>query len=261
MARLRAGMPPRSSCSATGSCSGRKVASAAFRCSVDCGSDRVRPPRSGGAPRFGPGRGPREESAFLRASLLGGPVSGRSPRGPAGRAAVAAGCSPLSVGLSLRRGRGGESGRLSGLSPRGAPLFFGGRSSKSPPPRLFPSGEASDTDTVLCWVGVPRISMRSPSRPPRPADFGPMIDVTSIPSRSNSASARRTIPGVASAGSRSPSTTPRGWRAPGARQVHVPSARLLVSSISILRPMPIDHASNEVVADFLEGFQSPGSRA
>jgi hypothetical protein len=77
-----------------------------------------------------------------------------------------------------------------------------------------------------------------------------------MPSRSNSASARRTLPGEASAGNRSPSTTPRGSRAPGARHVHVPSSRLLVSSMSILRAMPSDNATNDGGEGILDGTRS-----
>ncbi len=113
---------------------------------------------------------------------------------------------------------------------------------------------------MLCGVVVPRISIRSAGRALRSLAFVPRIDVTRIPSSSKSASARRTFPGAASGGMSSPSTTPRGSRAPGARQVHVPSSRLLVSSISILRPMPTDHASNDARAHFSERRVGRSSR-
>jgi len=59
------------------------------------------------------------------------------------------------------------------------------------------------------------------------------VDRTVIPSMSISASARRTSPTLAPPGSTEPSSMPFGWRAPAARQVHVPSGRALVSSISM----------------------------
>ncbi len=107
---------------------------------------------------------------------------------------------------------------------------------------------------MLCFIEEPIISMRSPSRPPCSVALAPTTEVTRIPSRSNSASARSTLPGVASSGRRAPSTMPRGWRAPGARHVQVPSSRLLVSSISILRPMPSDNATNVGGRYFLRGL-------
>ena len=58
-----------------------------------------------------------------------------------------------------------------------------------------------------------------------------------MPSTSKSASARSTSPTLAPPGSRLPSSTPRGSRAPAARHVQVPSWRALVSSSSILRDM------------------------
>ncbi len=59
------------------------------------------------------------------------------------------------------------------------------------------------------------------------------VDRTVIPSMSMSASARRTSPTLAPPGSTAASSVPLGWRAPAARQVHVPSGRALVSSISM----------------------------
>ena len=58
-----------------------------------------------------------------------------------------------------------------------------------------------------------------------------------MPSISNSASARTTSPALAPSYRSEPSTTPRGFSAPAARQVQVPSGRALVSSMSILRAM------------------------
>ena len=57
----------------------------------------------------------------------------------------------------------------------------------------------------------------------------------SRPSSPPSASALRTVPTDAVSGTRSPLTSPLGWRAPAARHVQVPSARWLVSSISSRR--------------------------
>src|SRR5262245_51790529 len=87
-----------------------------------------------------------------------------------------------------------------------------------------------------------------------------------MPSSSTSTSARNTIPAFVSAGTRSAGTIPRGSRAPAARQVHVPSPRSLVSSISILRDMA-DHRSGPLprrlrgrvgeLAELLDGLAEP----
>ena len=57
----------------------------------------------------------------------------------------------------------------------------------------------------------------------------------SRPSSPPSASALSTVPTEAVSGTRSPLTSPLGWRAPAARHVQVPSGRWLVSSISSRR--------------------------
>ena len=162
----------------------------------------------------------------------------------------------LPSSCSERRGRGAAVRSLSGRSPRGAPLLGGGRSSKSPLPRPLLPPEARDTETVLCCIVVPRISMRSPSRPRCSAVLEPTTEVTRMPSRSNSASARRTMPGThqRATGRR---RRPRAARALlGARHVQVPSSRLLVSSMSILRPMPSDNATNDGGEDIRDRVRS-----
>ena len=63
-------------------------------------------------------------------------------------------------------------------------------------------------------------------------------DTTVIPSSSNSASTRRTLPTFAPSSSSLPAITPRGSRAPAARHVQVPSCRAEVSSISKRLAMP-----------------------
>ena len=65
--------------------------------------------------------------------------------------------------------------------------------------------------------------------------FGGRTARTEVPSRLVSTSARRTSPVLEPDGSSDPSTTPLGSRAPAARQVHDPSSRALVSSISMRR--------------------------
>jgi hypothetical protein len=65
---------------------------------------------------------------------------------------------------------------------------------------------------------------------------------TVVPSNSVSTSARKTSPTLDSPGSTAASSTPFGTRAPAARQVHVPSGRALVNSISILRDI-VRHAT------------------
>src|ERR1700730_1281794 len=56
-----------------------------------------------------------------------------------------------------------------------------------------------------------------------------------------------------------PSTTPRGFRAPAARHVQVPSGRELVSSISILRAISLN-LQRQQVAVTVPGRYAPGVR-
>jgi len=277
MARRSAGMPPRSSCSATGSCSGRNFASAALRCSVEAWSARDRPgrsPRSGRCPRSGPDR-PRPSRTVACWRSCRSEACWRECRSAASAAwrlvparSALSGTDSARVLRSVRRVPSRSPARLfvsssrEGLLPRGGRSALGAlsvrsasrravgrsRSPKRPLERLESPREANDTDTVLVCepeLRVPRTSMRSEERSLRSLDLAPITEVTKIPSSSNSASARNTSPGEASCGTICPATTPRGWRAPGARQVQSPSGRLEVSSMSILRAMPEDNATNE----------------
>jgi len=65
---------------------------------------------------------------------------------------------------------------------------------------------------------------------------------TVVPSSSTSTSARNRSPTFEGPGRIDDSNTPFGSRAPAARQVHVPSGRALVNSISILRDI-VGHAT------------------
>lgn len=65
------------------------------------------------------------------------------------------------------------------------------------------------------------------------APLGARTDRISMPSMRNSASARTTSPTLAPAKSNEPSSSPLGNLAPAARQVHVPSGRVLVNSTSM----------------------------
>lgn len=66
------------------------------------------------------------------------------------------------------------------------------------------------------------------------ASFGGRTERMSTPSISTSTSARSTSPTLTPPGSLEPSTSPLGSLAPALRQVHTPSGRALVSSISSL---------------------------
>jgi hypothetical protein len=77
------------------------------------------------------------------------------------------------------------------------------------------------------------ISMRSAST--RLLVRGGRTEMMVMPSISKSASARRTSPVLVPAGRSPLSSVPRGSLAPAARQVHEPSGRALVNSISIRR--------------------------
>ncbi len=236
MAPRTAGMPPRSSCSATGSCSGRSSASAALRW-VETGWSRRgrsgRSPRAGRGPG-GPARSRPPETARSRPGRSGRPA----PPGPAP--------TPSRWGRSSRPGRprpapGARSEPGTPLSPLrrdGAPRPGAPRRGRSPRPsssrRRPPGARTTDTPPGPLSRPDPTISMRAAFSARAPS-LGASTDVTTMPSRSNSASARSTSPTLAPSGRRVPSREPRGWRAPGARHVHVPSSRLLVSSMSILR--------------------------
>ncbi len=191
--------------------------------------------------------------------------SARSPRpGPPGPAARGGRSSrpkaPLRPGRSSRPVAPGRCGRPSRPSrparsapwPDGAPARSRSRR-PSPGARRGRVGsssrrgrlpDASDTDTPGAGSRPdPMISMRAGLGLSAAAERAVAADVTTMPSMSNSASARRTSPTPAPVGTTVPSTVPRGSRAPAARHVQVPSSRLLVSSISILRAMAGDNAT------------------
>lgn len=221
-----AGMPPRSSCSATGSCSGRRAANAALRKAVDgCG----RPEPSRPPVRLPPSRLPGRAGRSRCRSLDGAPARPRpSPRGE--------GDPPTAGSLRPRPlvGRREPSGRSRpGRSRSGR--------SRSPSRRRPLDLEARTTDTSGPDWGVPRISIRS---------TGLVLSLalalvgsramTLMPSNVDSTSARTTVPTAVPSGTRSSATVPRGCLAPAARHVHVPSPLLLVNSISILCDIPAD---------------------
>ena len=171
----------------------------------------------------GPGRPsgrPGRHGHLGRSRSPGAATSGRAPRpsprspgpplaAPAVAAAAGAAVAPAALAgarLGRRRrgpGRGGPSCRPAWRSParrrrgRGWPA---------------PGGRASGWTP---WAGS--------------------TEVTSLPSRPVSTSARSTSPTEVASGSRPPSSTPLGCLAPAALQVQVPSSRVLVSSISIRR--------------------------
>ncbi len=244
MALRTAGMPPRSSCSATGSSSGRNSASAALRC-VETGWSRRG--RSGRSERTGrdpaaarsrdPGTARSRDPGTARSSR-----PGRSARPARPGPAVA----PSRDGRPSRPGRARPApgalsvpgAPLSPLRRGGAPRPDAPRRGRSPRPsssrRRLPGTRTTDTPPGPLSRPDPTISMRAAFSTLAPS-LGASTEVTTMPSRSNSASARSTSPTLAPSGRRVPSSDPRGWRAPGARHVHVPSSRLLVSSMSILR--------------------------
>ena len=192
-------MPPRSTCSAIGFCSAGNAASAAFRC--------VRPARSRLALGFGSGAG--DVGRF-----------GWWARVPLFRRAS---CDPSPSARGLRS----RDGRPSRFSP--SPSRRGLRSRRSPRPFgasfVVTSGSSSRR-------GVPTTSMRSGSLR---APFGGRTAMMSMPSIMKSASARTTSPTFAPAKSSEPLSSPFGNFAPAARQVQVPSSRVLVSSTSMRR--------------------------
>ncbi len=107
----------------------------------------------------------------------------------------------------------------------------------------------------------PMISMRSESA--RVLSLGASTATMVIPSISNSASALRTAPALVPSGSRPPSSTPRGSRAPAARQVHEPSGRALVTSISMRRDTHSRYwsAADPVLGLVARGVPCPDGRS
>ncbi len=218
MALRTAGMPPRSSCSATGSCSGRNSASAALRF-VDTGwsrrgrsgrSERTGRETGGGAvravraparsPRSGRSGRPARSVPALTPSRCGRPSRPGRPRpGPGARSDPGAPLSPLRRGGAPRPGAPPRRGR----SPR-----------PSSSRRRLPGTRTTDTPPGPLSRPDPTISMRAAFSTLVPS-LGVSTAVTTMPSRSKSASARKTSPTLAPSGRRAPSRDPRGWRAPG----------------------------------------------
>ena len=229
MAWRTAGRPPRSSCSATGICSGRRVANMALRCTVDVGAVG-RSPRAGtvavtgtsrrpcrGAPPPGPGPGP---PAFARTTLrlrdlhapLRRPLDHRSaPPGPP---------------LPARAGTGT-------VAPRApAPLrplrfkFSSPSSLVAPAPLARRRGPGSRPHRVPA-SGCPCTSMR-------PSVFsGELLALAAAQGEDLNAlkpdlhlGPQHGTPRLGPRAPGQPSTTPLGWRAPAARQVQDPSPTL-----------------------------------
>ena len=201
MAWRTAWIPPRRSCSATGICSGRRAASMALRCTVEVAM-------AGRSPRAGrPSPSPGRRLPGRRGPL---PPRGRSPRSSRGPR------SPVSA-------------------PRRPPRRS--RCSPSSSRRRFCDPGARITDTSGARRGVPLTSMRPSTFSGERPGFAAVSERISIPSSPTSTSACSTAPTVSPAGTSAPSTLPLGCLAPAARQVHVPSGRWLVNSMSIRRDM------------------------
>ena len=140
---------------------------------------------------------------------------------------------------------GPEPGRPRPPSPRGrAPPPPGAprpsRRSPSQVSRPRPRRSSLPTSAVVTGWKLPGagriISIRSGSRD-RPLEG---ITATIVmPSNSKSASTRNTSPTRPWSATIDPGITPRGWRAPAARQVQLPSSREEVSSISIRRVIAV----------------------
>lgn len=152
------------------------------------------------------------------------------PRGPA---PVPRSNPPLSLPRS-------PAGRLRPRSPPPRSLWPRSPTPKlrSYPDRPDPLGRSLRPRSVVvtgsCSRGVPTTSIR-----PGVVDLvrDGRTETIEIPSTSKSASTRSTSPTRGESGRSFVGTTPRGSRAPAARQVQVPSSRLLVNSMSIRRDM------------------------
>ncbi len=217
MALRTAGIPPRNSCSATGSCSGRNSASAALRWVDTVCRRRGRSERSGRA-----GRGPAATRSERSGRSPDAPRSGRGVRGSRAGRDSRPGRSARGPPRSSPAGVPGEPLRR-GAAPRPGELRRGRSPRPSSSRRRPPGTRTTDTPPGALSRPEPMISMRA-AFSVRVAALGAWTDVTTMPSRSNSASARTTSPTLTPSGSRVPSSVPRGWRAPGARHVQVPSS-------------------------------------
>src|SRR5581483_1122143 len=214
-----AGMPPRTSCSATARCSGARLSSTARRW-VEPGLRRLGLGLGGASLAARSGRGPRSRrgpSARAGRSARGGrPL--RSPSRLAPRP-------PLGPPPALSRSRGGRGPRSRSRGGRSR-----SRSRRGPAPGRLATSE------LVIGGGSLRSGPRTVSR--SASSFfalGAVTASTVMPSSSISASAFTTSPTLAPSYSTLASSTPLGCFAPAARHVHVPSSRALVSSISILR--------------------------
>ena len=162
--------------------------------------------------RLGPG-------AARRAILALGSIAALAPRA---LSAVALGVAAAAPRAAVRRGEDRRDADLSSSTLAPAAAVVAGCASA----RVVVTSGSS--------VGAPSSSRRSGSWR---APFDGTTPVISMPSTKNSASTRSTSPTLASPVISEPATVPRGALAPAARQVHVPSSRELVSSMSILRGM------------------------
>jgi hypothetical protein len=213
-------------------------------------------------------------SPGLPGPLLPGPEAGRGGRGersaragPSGRAASGAPAGrsglPEPSGRLVRSGRSARGGR----SAKGRLLSEEGRAPLLPPSGRAPALPLSPPGALRCDPPPgrgrsPRSLSRSPRSPPErlcvaswvvtvavtgrssnsirlgsdpSGPRGGSTDMTVMPSMPKSASARTTSPTLAPLYTSAASSAPRGFSAPAARHVQVPSGRALVSSISIRR--------------------------
>ncbi len=179
---------------------------------------RERPPRSGrprSSPPGCPGSDRPSPSRTFPVVEFAAPEPSSSGRRPSRRGRRP---SRPSWGRAASRSR---RGRVSSRSRRRSP----GRRSPRPASWVVTPGPSGRPE--------PMISMRWASA--RVFSLGANTATIVMPSISNSASARNTSPALVPSGSSPPSRTPFGSRAPAARQVHEPSGRALVSSISMRR--------------------------
>jgi hypothetical protein len=185
----------------------------------------------------GPAFGRRGRRGVLPRGRLGRPVASPWPGRAAPGGAVAAAPGPGRTFPAL--------GAASSLGSGSPPLAFGPGpplGSVRPVPRTggavaFPGRRFPTGPGGVAAVGPGPLPLASGAAllAVAPAVTGASTDTMVMPSISNSASARRTSPALAPPGSRPPSSTPRGSRAPAARHVQEPSGRALVNSISMRR--------------------------
>jgi len=207
----------------------------------------------GGRPgplRPGPATGLGGLAALSEPSALtGAGRSGRSVRGRSGRSvrrglsdagrSVRAAPSPSGergAPLPLSSPCEGPPGRWEGRAGRRGPPWSSRRLSEPGSPR---SGPLRERPPASCVV-TPAVTGRSISSMRFASEVfsttrGGSTETTVMPSMPNSASARTTSPAFAPPYRRAASSEPRGFSAPAARQVQVPSGRALVSSISMRR--------------------------